>query len=66
ARWADGRFLPPRSVLRRGSLERPQFPDGLFPLPDVAQRRTPAVTPGGSQPARFGSGGPGASTVVAA
>ncbi len=24
----------PRSVLRRGSLERPQFPDGLFPLPE--------------------------------
>ncbi len=49
----------PRSVLRRGSLERPQFPDGLFPFAGVAQRRTPAVTPGGSQPARFVPVGPG-------
>ncbi|MGT9004857.1 Tet(A)/Tet(B)/Tet(C) family tetracycline efflux MFS transporter [Escherichia coli] len=55
----------PRSVLRRGSLERPQFPDGLFPFAGVAQRRTPAVTPGGSQPARFVPVGPGM-TVVAA
>ncbi len=51
--------FPPRSVLRRGSLERPQFPDGLFPFAGVAQRRTPAVTPGGSQPARFVPVGPG-------
>ena len=63
-RWADGRFLP-TPVLRRGSLERPQFPDGLFPFAGVAQRRTPAVTPGGSQPARFVPVGPGM-TVVAA
>ncbi|WP_407240619.1 Tet(A)/Tet(B)/Tet(C) family tetracycline efflux MFS transporter [Escherichia coli] len=55
----------PRSVLRRGSLERPQFPDGLFPFAGVAQRRTPAVTPGGSQPARFVPVGRGM-TVVAA
>ncbi|MCQ6595648.1 Tet(A)/Tet(B)/Tet(C) family tetracycline efflux MFS transporter [Escherichia coli] len=60
-----GGFSPPRSVLRRGSLERPQFPDGLFPFAGVAQRRTPAVTPGGSQPARFVPVGPGM-TVVAA
>ncbi|GHL78410.1 hypothetical protein ECZU34_61580 [Escherichia coli] len=38
-------------------------PDGLF-FAGVAQRRTPAVTPGGSQPARFVPG-PGM-TVVAA
>ncbi|BED10994.1 tetracycline efflux MFS transporter Tet(A) (plasmid) [Escherichia coli] len=55
----------PRSVLRRGSLERPQFPDRAVSFAGVAQRRTPAVTPGGSQPARFVPVGRGM-TVVAA
>ncbi|GHL51245.1 hypothetical protein ECZU29_60950 [Escherichia coli] len=36
-----------------------------FPFAGVAQRRTPAVTPGGSQPARFVPVGRGM-TVVAA
>ncbi len=53
----------PRSVLRRG-LERPQFPDGLFPFAGVAQRRTPAVSREVSTRS-LRSGGPGM-TVVAA
>ena len=49
----------PCSVLRRSSLEWPQFPDGHFPFAGVAQRRTSTITPGGSQPARFVPVGPG-------
>ncbi len=49
----------PMLVLRRSSLEWPQFPDGHFPFAGVAQRRTSTITPGGSQPARFVPVGPG-------
>ncbi len=37
--------FPPTLRSSPRSLERPQFPDGLFPFAGVAQRRTPAVTP---------------------
>ncbi len=47
-----GGFSPTPSLFAAAALNRPQFPDGLFPC-RVAQRRTPAVTPGGSQPARL-------------
>ena len=56
---ADGRFLPPRSVLRRGSLNGLNFLTGCFLLPESHKGETPAVTPGGSQPARFVPVGPG-------